>query len=174
MKKLLILFTLLACLPANADFLQGGVTYDVNSAREDLLQHSNNKFDKTLVQSFYRDYYYDDNKTYNQSGKVSMQNRILAFFSDSTYGVMYTAIPLYVWYYSKDGTLIYMEKKDSEDYPHKAYKYTPSGLLMNMSLRVSKEETYIFTPAGKLVAHWIGENAYDEDNNVIMTRRYNE
>lgn len=175
MKKIiLILIIIMLHFPAFAEVLQGGVSYDVNSAREELLRFSDKKIDKTLVQSFYRDYYYNENQTYKLSANKNPANRVLAFFSDTTYGVMYNAIPLYVWYYSKDGTLIYMEKKDSTEYPYKTYKYTPSGLLMNMSLRVSKEEAFVFTPAGKLIAHWIGSNAYDEENNVIMTREYKE
>lgn len=175
MKKIiLILIIIMLHFPAFAEVLQGGVSYDVNSAREELLRFSDKKIDKTLVQSFYRDYYYNENQTYKLSANKNPANRVLAFFSDTTYGVMYNAIPLYVWYYSKDGTLIYMEKKDSTEYPYKTYKYTPSGLLMNMSLRVSKEEALVFTPAGKLIAHWIGPNAYDEENNVIMTREYKE
>ena len=39
-----------------------------------------------------------------------------------------------------------------------------------MSLRVSKDETFIFNKSGKLLAHWIGNNCYDENNSVIMTR----
>lgn len=175
MKKILILLIMLTLhLPVCAEVLQGNVTYDVDSAREELLKYSDNKIDKTLAESFYKDYYYKENQSYKLKAQTNLKNRVLAFFSDTTYGVMYKAIPLYVWYYAKDGTLIYMEKKDSTEYPYKAYKYTPSGLLMNMSLRVSKEETFIYTPAGKLVAHWIGSNAYDEDNNVIMTREYKE
>lgn len=171
---LLILIIILLHLPSNAEVLEGGVSFDVNSAREELLKYSDNKIDKTLAESFYRDYYYKENQAYKLSANTTLKNRVLAFFSDTTYGVMYNAIPLYVWYYSKDGNLIYMEKKDSTEYPYKAYKYTPSGLLMNMSLRVSKEETFVYTPAGKLIAHWIGANAYDEDNNIIMTREYKE
>lgn len=161
-------------LPLQAEVLQGGVTYDVNSAREELLKFSGNDFDKTLVENFKRDYYYNENQTYKLKANAKLSNRVLAFFSDTTYGVMYNAIPLYVWYYAKDGRLIYVEKKDSTEYPFKSYKYTPTGLLMNMTLRVSKEEAFIYTPAGKLVAHWIGPNAYDEDNNVIMTREFKE
>lgn len=175
MKKIFVVLLMITLhLPVCADVLQGSVTYDVDSAREELMRYSDNKIDKTLVDSFYKDYYYKENQAYKLKANVNLTNRVLAFFSDTTYGVMYNAIPLYVWYYSKDGTLIYMEKKDSTEYPYKAYKYTPSGLLMNMSLRVSKEETFIYTPAGKLVAHWIGPNAYDEDNNIIMTREYKE
>lgn len=175
MKKIIVtLLVIFLHLPISAEVFQGSVSFDVNSAREELLKYSDNKFDKTLAESFYKDYYYKENQAYRLSATTNLKNRVLAFFSDTTYGVMYNAIPLYVWYYSKDGTLIYMEKKDSTEYPYKAYKYTPSGLLMNMSLRVSKEETFVFTPAGKLIAHWIGPNAYDEDNNIIMTREYKE
>lgn len=175
MKKIILFFLIIALhLPVGAEILQGGITYDVNSAREELMKHSNNKIDKTLVQSFEKDYYYKENNLYRLNADKTPSNRVLAFFSDTTYGVMYNAIPLYVWYYAQDGTLIYMEKKDSTEYPYKSYKYTPSGLLMNMSMRVSKEEAFVYTPAGKLIAHWVGANAYDEENNIIMTREYKE
>lgn len=175
MKKIILALLIITLhLPVSAEVLEGGVSYDVNSAREELLKYSDNKIDKTLAESFYRDYYYKENQAYKLNANTTLKNRVLAFFSDTTYGVMYNAIPLYVWYYSKEGNLIYMEKKDSTEYPYKAYKYTPSGLLMNMSLRVSKEETFVYTPAGKLIAHWVGPNAYDEENNIIMTREYKE
>lgn len=41
-----------------------------------------------------------------------------------------------------------------------------------MGLRVSKAETFIYTPKGKLIAHWKGQYAYDENGKIIMTRRY--
>ena len=113
MKKILILLLILTLhLPVCAEVLQGSVTYDVDSAREELLKYSDNKIDKTLAESFYKDYYYKENQSYKLKAQTNLKNRVLAFFSDTTYGVMYRAIPLYVWYYAKDGTLIYMEKKD--------------------------------------------------------------
>ena len=87
---------------------------------------------------------------------------------------MYNDNPLYVWYYSSYGNLIYAEKKNRSEYPYKTYKYTPEGRLVNMSLRVSKGETFIYTPDGNLLAHWVGANAFDENGNIIMTRKYYE
>ena len=40
-----------------------------------------------------------------------------------------------------------------------------------MSMRVSENETFIFSPLGKLLGHWLNENCYDESKNVIMTRK---
>ena len=85
---------------------------------------------------------------------------------------MYNNDKYHVWYYSKDGRLIYAEEKDNLIYPYKSYKYTTSGRLINMGLRVSKGETFIYTPDGKLIAHWLKDKAYDENGNVVMTRKY--
>lgn len=65
-------------------------------------------------------------------------------------------------------------KRNRSEYPYKTYKYTPDGRLVNMSLRVSKGETFIYTPDGNLLAHWVGANAFDENGNIIMTRKYYE
>lgn len=159
-------------LPVKADVLQGGINYNVNSARSELLNYSKKTLDKTQAHSFYKDNRFEENNSFRFRGNISLNDRILAFFSDNTYAVMYNDNPLYVWYYSKDGDLIFIETKSSNEYPYKTYKYTPQGRLVNMSLRVSKQETYIFTPLGKLIAHWVGAYAYDEKNNVIMTREY--
>ena len=56
---------------------------------------------------------------------------------------------------------------------------TPSFNIGNseflaLKLRVSKGETYIYSPDEKLIAHWVGANAYNEKNNLIMKRRYSE
>ena len=37
--------------------------------------------------------------------------------------------------------------------------------------RVSDKESFIFSPNGKLLAHWLGNNCYDEYNHIIMTRK---
>lgn len=104
-------------------------------------------------------------------GSTELSDRTLAYFSDGSYGVNYNDDKIHVWYYKNDGTLMYAEEKTALDYPYKTYKYTPNGDLVNMSLRTSEEETFIFNKSGKLIAHWIGKNCFDEQNNIIMTRK---
>lgn len=43
-----------------------------------------------------------------------------------------------------------------------------------MGLRVSKGETFLYSPNGKLIAHWLGQYAYDEKGNIIMSRKYSD
>ena len=40
-----------------------------------------------------------------------------------------------------------------------------------MTLRVSENETFIFSPLGKLIGHWVSANCYDENGNIIMKRK---
>lgn len=174
MKKIILLLFLFLSLPVNAAVLEGGIDYNVNSAREALLENSDKSIDVNIVMSHMRDTQHKENIHYISLGKIELKDRILAFFSDSTYAVMFNNDPLHVWYYGQNGNLLYAEKKDRVQYPYKSYKYTTSGRLVNMSLRVSKGETFIYSPDGKLIAHWIGANAYDESNRVIMTRKYSE
>ncbi len=105
-------------------------------------------------------------------GNIELKDRILAFFSDSSYAVMYKNDMYHVFYYSNDGKLIYTEEKDGLEYPYTSYKYNVSGRLVNVSLRISNDETYIYTPDGSLIAHWLGDKAFDEHGKVIMTRKY--
>ncbi len=104
------------------------------------------------------------------SGVIELEDRIIARFSDGSYGITYKDSPKDVFYYSRDNILMHREIKESLEYPYKAYKYTPDGQLENVSVRISKQETYIYTPKGKLIAHWFGKNCYDEFGKIIMTR----
>ena len=69
---------------------------------------------------------------------------------------------------------MYVEKKSGTSYPYKTYKYNTAGKLVNMSLRVSKAETFIYDKNSKLIAHWLYDKAYDSEGNVVMKRRYVE
>ena len=100
-----------------------------------------------------------------------MNDRTLGLFSDNTYAVKYNEDKKHVWYYDQSGSLINVEIRTASTYPYRTYKFTPEGELVNMSMRVSENETFIFSPLGKLLGHWLDENCYDESKNVIMTRK---
>ncbi len=173
MKKFLLTILLIIALPCCAEtFLTGGVNYNVDTARQELQNSPIEKLSQELVSQNLSDKNFDENIGYALQGNVSLQDRTLAFFSDSTYAVLYNEDKFHVWYYDKSGKLIYMEVRDGLNYPYKSYKYSIDGSLVNMGLRVSKEETFIYNPQGKLIAHWLGTNAYDEAGNIIMTRKY--
>ena len=99
------------------------------------------------------------------------KDRKLAKFSDGSYGIQYYNDTMFSWYYSQNGKLINFTQKDSESYPHRVTKFKPDGSVANTGYRVSEKESFIFTPDGKLLAHWLGNNCYDENNNVIMKRQ---
>ena len=177
MKKLLVIWVLLICtagISCADEVLTGGVEYTTDIAREELLQKTPLKPDGLSVLTNIADENYKENKTLLLKGHAEIKDRVLAEFSDNSYAVMYHENPLYVWYYSPEGVLTHIEVKDGTNYPYKSYKYDTDGKLVNMGLRVSKEETFIFDPSGKLIAHWLKDKGYDETGKVIMKRHYKQ
>jgi len=176
MKKAILLLVLLMCiLPVRADLiLTGGVDYTVKSAREELLNEAQTQIDLRLIVLNIYDVRHQENIKCLLKGETSLKDRTLASFSDSTYAVMYNSDKFHVWYYSNEGILLYAEKKDGIGYPYKSFKYDINGKLVNMGLRVSKGETFIYTPNGKLLAHWVDSKGYDEFGKIVMTREYYE
>ena len=174
MKKIaIIILFLFISLSANADMLlQGEVKYNVDSAREELTNTQALKPQQILFQNNFYDKNFKENATYLLKGNAKLKDREIAFFSDNTYGIIYKKNKKEVFYYYPNGQLMYVELRDRIEYPFKAYKYDLYGNMVNMSLRVSKEETFIYNQDGELIAHWIGNFGYDTKGNVIMTRRY--
>lgn len=164
----LIIFT---GLPVFSQMLTGEVKYSVSGAREEISAQKPVKFDREVIKANIVDYNRAENVGYLLKGVTELKDRTLAYFSDGSYGLVYKDNPLEVYYYGADGILTHNEKRDSVEYPYRSYKYTASGRLVNMSLRTSEDETFIFEPGGELIAHWLGTRCYDENNNVIMSRR---
>lgn len=172
MKKLLyILIILNICLSSYAVVLEGSVHYSVNDAKIELQNTRPPVIDLLLINDNYTDKNNKENYSLLLKGETKLKDRTLALFSDGSYGINYLNNPYFVWYYNKKGELIYIEQKTSLDYPYKTYKYTPDYELVNMTLRVSEKETFIFSQYGKLLGHWVGENCYDEFGNIVMTRK---
>ena len=176
MRKYLLIATILIFfgISVQAEVLQGGVSYDVNSARNELLDGINYTIDSKYLNGFYYDIEHNQNVNFMLQGVTELKDRTLAYFSDNTYAVYKHNDPYHVYYYSGDGILNYVEEKDGLNYPYKTYKYNTSKKLVNMSLRVSASETFIYSKDGKLLAHWLKDKAYDENGNVIMKRKYVE
>lgn len=173
MKKFLVFvfFMIFSTLPVLSEIITGGIEYSVEDARADVFSSSPLKPDFNYLKSNLVDNNYGENISTLLTGKTELKDRILAKFSDGSYGVIYKSNPQSVLYYSRDGILTHNELKQSLDYPYKTYKYSSQGRLVNMTLRVSEDETFIFTPDKKLLAHWIGAVCYDEYNNIIMRRQ---
>ena len=167
---LILVLILFFAVPVSAKIITGGVEVSVEQAREEIFSDSTPNLDFRLIRANFFDNNRAENITTLLKGVTELKDRTLAKFSDGSYGVIYKENPTDVFYYSFDGVLIYYDKKSFLTFPYKTYKYTPLGKLVNTSLRVSDEESFIFENSGKLLAHWVGENCYDENNNVIMTR----
>lgn len=174
MKRILLILLLLFMLSCDVSFGQiitGEVTYNTNSARNELFSNPVLPFSSSNIQKNIIDKNYLQNKTALLKGQTDLKDRILAQFSDGSYGIIYKDNLTNVFYYTPDGLLTHNEIKASLDYPYKAYKYDINGNLVNTSLRVSQNETFIFSKQAKLIAHWIGELCYDENNKIIMSRK---
>ena len=169
MKKFfcLVLCFLPISTQALSQIITGGVKYDINQARQELQTDLPDiKISKTEIYDINR----IENITSLLKGITELKDRTLAYFSDGSYGIIYKNKPLEVLYYTPDGILTHKELKNSQQYPYKAYKFDIRGNLVNMNLRTSENETFIFNTKGKLIAHWIGKYCYDKDDNIIMTR----
>lgn len=172
---LLILLIIYIALPANAEMLlTGEVEHTVTSTRTELAKSTPKKIDDKLLLIQIKDENYLENISMLLKGNINLKDRILAKFSDNSYAVMNKADEYHVWYYSPRGDLTHYEIKSNLSYPYKTYKYNVNKQLVNMSVRTSKDETFIYTPSGKLIAHWIKNKGFDEGGNLIMTREYYE
>ncbi len=173
MKKLiLIIFTLSLILPCHSEVITGGIKYDYKIAREEVFSQP----PKQIPFKFIRLYLTDKNRVENREslngGVTELSDRKLASFSDNSYGVEYYDDPEYTWYYDFGGRLTSFTKKDSLSYPIKIIRYKPDGSISNTGLKISEKESFIFSPDGKLLAHWLDNFCYDEADNIIMQRKY--
>ncbi len=160
MQKLLISFILffLIQLQGFSTMIEGGVKFDVNSAREYVQQEQVDsiqilgravfdKNDSNIKRVVY---------SYNNSGEIIGET--VEYRDALNMGYIYV-----------NGRLKYVDKydRDTSLYPHRGYRYNLSGELILTSLSVSKNEHYRFSPDGNLIAHSINGIIYDENGNVI-------
>lgn len=173
MKKFMIfLISIIFVSPTGySKTLNGEVKYTNTQAQNEILKTSPPHLEQIVI----KENFYDMNNLENTNailqGYTSIKDRILGNFSDGTYAIKYLDNPYYIWYYNSNGILSHIEKQLSLEYPYKTYKYNTRGKLINMTLRVSENETFIFNPDGKLIAHWLNNNCFDSNGNIIMTRQ---
>ena len=173
MKKLILIFLFIFfVLPVNAKIITGEVEYNAESACQEVFS----KEPETISFDFIRGHLTDKNAVDNISGLMQgikhFNGRKGAMFSDGSYGIVYDDEPEYTWFY-KGGKLISFTMRSSLDFPAKVTRYKPDGSVTNIGLKVSEEESFIYSPDGKLIAHWVGLNCYDSSNRLVMTRKYN-
>ena len=168
---LILIIAYFSLCNVQAQIITGEVQYNAKSAEEQVMRTPIKK----PSQDFLYSKYIDTNNTVNlealKNGITELENRKMALFSDGSYGVVYLEDPLYSWYYSNNGRLINFMQKESELFPTVFVKFKPDGSVANRGIKVSENESFIFSPEGKLIAHWMNTICYDKDNNIIMTRK---
>ena len=173
MKKfILFLFVLsLFCASVNAAFVTGGVEYNEEIAQKEVFSTPLIPISENIINSHLVDSQCKLHISLQKEKKKDFFNRQVALFSDNTYGIIYKDDPLYSWYYDFNGKLISFTKKSSEEFPAKFTKYGKNGYVINTGIKISKQESYVFSPNGKLIAHWKGNLCFDGNGNVIMIRK---
>lgn len=147
---------------AFAATLQGGVAFDVKSAR-DYVQDGIP--DGVRVEQAY---VFSNSDAVKK--KVCSYNNIGEVIATT---VTYKNEPDKAYIYGRSNQLIYVDQYDRniDEYPHRGYRYDTNGQLTLTSLTVSANEMFRFDPNGKLLAHSVYGVIYDEQGNVIGHRK---
>lgn len=175
MKTILSLFLIIfLALPSLSETLNGGVTYDVDSARNEAFENLDYSFSPDLISKNLLDTDSLANQSALLTGNTSFKDRILCKFSTGIYGVRYNDDPYRAYYYTKDGRLDYVDKKSRLEYPHKVSTYNLKGELISTALYISKQEQYIFDLNKSLTTHWVGDKGYDKNGVQKWSRVYTQ
>jgi hypothetical protein len=144
--------------PTFAQPIQGGVSFDVNSAREYVQEGQSDSADVSGPM-FYENGSNVEKVVYSYNNGGEVIGITVQYINDSQ-----TA-----YIYGKNKNLIYIDKYDKpvDVYPHRGYRYNLDGKLTLTSLTVSKKEMFRFTPDGALIAHSVKGITYDESGKVI-------
>ena len=171
MKKVInIALILILSLPLCGYTLKGGVTYTVEQARKEAFADVEYRLPQSIINAHLKDPNYEENMKAKGKGYIDMGDRYIGFFSSSVYGVLYKKNQYYEYYYYPNGKLKMIAMKTGLTYPAKNLKYDVNGELKAVTLFISKKESYIFTPEGKLVSHWIDNKCYDLNGKLIIER----
>ena len=167
---LLIISILMIVLPVEAKTLKGEVRYTVKQAREEAFSNVEYTLPQSIIKSNLIDPNYKENKKAIKIGATELSDRFITIFSDGEYGVIYKNNFYFEYYYSSKGKLISIGKRNRLIYPVITYIYNQYNELTTVSLIVNETNTYNFRPDGKLDSHWVNNNCYDINGNLVLTR----
>ncbi len=161
MFKFLILITIVLILSINSVYsetvLTGGVNYTVAQTRKIAFQNIPNKISAKTFEKFLK------------YKKRFVFRYIKTTFSDNSFGVLDKKTE-YGYYYTEKGNLYLIQVKITDGNFRKYARYDLNGQLESIVLDIGNNEQFIFDANKKLVAHWIGENGYNEKGELIFTR----
>ena len=163
MHKGLILILMIISMTINPVLsleLTGRVYYTVETARTEAFSN----IPLSINISDYASYFSDHNYIANKKAIN------LTFFSSGEYGVIYKNNKSISYYYDKNGKLESISFLINKSYPIKVVKYDKHGKLDSTALAVSSRESYVFDTNKKFISHWKGNNCYNENGELIITR----
>lgn len=158
MRKIIILLLMLAV--PNVSFskvIEGGVKFDVDSARDYVQEAQQDNIEIVGHVTF------DSENVSKMVYSYNNSHRIIGIT------VQYKGESNMAYIYGPDNKLKYVDKYDRDVnlYPHRGYRYNLAGELIDTSLTVSRTEKYRFSPDGHLIAHSLNGIIYDENGKVI-------
>ena len=154
-------------MPVYSEVLQGHVIYDEFTAHEIAFKNIQYKIDTNFLAPYKIDYDYKEHYITlrdNHSEIVEDDKIICPFYFKNllvVYGIKYRNNPRVIPYYNAYGKIKQVEiVEESNNYPFRAFTYTPSGKLTSVLLYVSASEQFTFNSSGKLLGHWVGNKYF--------------
>ena len=91
----------------------------------------------------------------------------------NSYGIQYDDDLYHAYYYDTSGNLIQYDvlKNPRNTYPNWTISYDADKNIISKSKSISKTEQYIYNSDGTLKAHWVGNNCYDANGNLLSSKR---
>jgi len=178
-KKILLTLLIIEAISTSFVFaqdqtLKGTLTWDEPKARHEALKNIERQIDTQYFKSK-DEQYFEHVKSREQNPNLKFQNSQITYFSGGEYSVV-TEGEKNVHYYTKDGTLFKVSVcdvafSDNWNYPRRCIEYGyPRGNFLTVSMDVSPEESYVFSPDGTLLYHWKDEQGFDAKDNTVWER----
>ena len=174
MKKHFILILLILSLSSYtfAKTLTGGISYSVDTARTIAFQDIQYQIDMKPYQQHFFDKNKDKNLKALAKNKTSFLDRWITHYSTTNYSIQYKKDPNIIFYYDKNGKLLLIGFTQGKNFPKKSIRYDANGNLDSLCLTISSKEDFMFDKNKNLSSHWIGNNCYNTNGELIMTRQY--
>jgi hypothetical protein len=170
MKKfvLFIILFIFLIFPTHAQTLQGGISYTVESAREEAFKNIEYTIPMESYKQYLKDSGYVPPKKAGGKPHIKKFGRFVTLFSDGTYCVSKTNFALH---YTKNGLLEYIEIIEGNyNYPKLGKKYDVNGKLIIVFLMISPNESYSYNADKKYRGHWIKSRFYNKQNELELIR----